>query len=329
MDLIADLLGPLDPIFVGVAVLVGFSILLLLWGLARIAGAGEERIEERLEQFTARMEEAPVQAAAERARPLFVERINEAMARRSFAEQTATDLARADLKLTVAEYILFNLASVFIGLLLGILLFQDVLGIVGGVVGIFFPRLYVRLRQGRRLNSFNNQLGDAISLLANSLRSGYSLLQAMETVANELSPPISDEFGRVIREIGLGISNEDALNNLLRRIDSDDLDLMITAINVQHEVGGNLAEILDSIGHTIRERVRIQGEIRTLTAMQRGSGYILSLLPVALFGFMYIMNRPYMSILFEDQCGVAMLITAVFGIVTGFLAIRKLVAIEV
>ncbi|MFQ5945554.1 MAG: hypothetical protein ACE5NC_04810, partial [Anaerolineae bacterium] len=101
MDLMADLLGPLDPIFVGVAILVGFSILLLLWGLARISGSGEERIEARLEQFTERVEEIAVQDAGDRARPLFVDRLNEAMARRSFAEQTATDLARADLKLTV------------------------------------------------------------------------------------------------------------------------------------------------------------------------------------------------------------------------------------
>jgi len=127
----------------------------------------------------------------------------------------------------------------------------------------------------------------------------------------------------------LGLSNEEALNNLLRRVNSDDLDLMITAINVHHEVGGNLAEILDTIGHTIRERVRIKGEIRTITAGQRFSGYVIAFLPFALGAFLFTMNREYMSVLFTDQCGLAMLIAAAVGMVTGFLIIRRIVAIEV
>ncbi len=118
------------------------------------------------------------------------------------------------------------------------------------------------MRKRKRLNAFNDQLGDTITLLANSLRSGYSIVQSMETVANQLPDPMAGEFHRVTQEIGLGLHYEQALNNMLRRIPSDDLDLMITAINIQGKVGGNLAEILDTIGHTIRERVRIKGEIR-------------------------------------------------------------------
>jgi len=179
------------------------------------------------------------------------------------------------------------------------------------------------------LIAFNNQLGDTITLLANSLRSGYSLLQSMETVAKELAPPVSEEFGRVVREIGLGLSNQEALDNLLRRVNSDDLDLMITAITVHHEVGGNLAEILETIGHTIRERVRIKGEIRTITAGQRASGYIIAVLPLGLGAFLFTMNREYMSVLFTDQCGLAMLIAAAMGMASGFFIIRRIVAIEV
>ena len=130
----------------------------------------------------------------------------------------------------------------------------------------------MRFLQGRRLNAFNNQLGDTIVLLSNALRSGYSLLQSMETASRELSQPMAGELQRVTREVGLGLTIQDALANMMRRMPSDDLDLLITAINVQHEVGGNLAEILDTIAHTIRERIRIVGEIRTITAQQRLSG---------------------------------------------------------
>jgi tight adherence protein B len=261
--------------------------------------------------------------------PPIVAGLNRAIARQSFGERIATELARADLKLTVAEYFLFNVASMLIGFLIGLLLFRNILAIVGGLLGFYIPRLYVKMRQRRRLIAFNNQLGDTITLLANSLRSGYSLLQSMETVAKELAPPVSEEFGRVVREIGLGLSNEEALNNLLRRVNSDDLDLMITAINVHHEVGGNLAEILETIGHTIRERVRIKGEIRTITAGQRFSGYVIAFLPFGLGAFLFIVNREYMSVLFTDQCGLAMLIAAAMGMVTGFFIIRRIVAIEV
>jgi tight adherence protein B len=189
--------------------------------------------------------------------------------------------------------------------------------------------LFLRFRQTRRLYAFNDQLNDAITLLANSLRSGYSLLQSMEMVGRELPPPMSEEFQRVTREIGLGLSNQDALNNLLRRIESDDLDMMITAINIHHEVGGNLAEILDTIGHTIRERVRIKGEIRTLTAMARYSGYLVSILPVAVAGLLFVMNTDYMSGLWQDPCGVQMILVAGIGMVSGWIIIRRVVNIDI
>lgn len=319
----------MDPIPI-IAAMAGLSIIVLFWGVARTIGGESDLIQTRLGQYAGREAESPSVAAEKEATvPPIVAGLNRAIAEQSFGERMAIELARADLKLTVAEYFLFNLASALIGFLIGLLLFQNILAIVGGLLGFYLPRLYVRMRQGRRLIAFNNQLGDTITLLANSLRSGYSLLQSMEMVAKELAPPISEEFGRVVREIGLGLSNEEALKNLLRRVDSDDLDLMITAINVHHEVGGNLAEILDTIGHTIRERVRIKGEIRTITAGQRFSGYVIAFLPFALGGFLFMVNREYMSVLFTDQCGLAMLIIAAVGMVTGFFIIRRIVVIEV
>jgi tight adherence protein B len=151
----------------------------------------------------------------------------------------------------------------------------------------------------------------------------------METVSRELPPPISVEFARVVREVGLGLSNEQAMNNMLRRIQSDDLDLMLTAVNVQHEVGGNLAEILEIIGYTIRERVRIKGEIRVLTAQGTISGYVISFLPIALGLILYLMNPDYIGAMFQELCGWIMVGVALTGIVIGFIAIRKIVQIEV
>jgi tight adherence protein B len=187
----------------------------------------------------------------------------------------------------------------------------------------------VKMRQRKRLNLFSDQLGDAINLLANGMRSGYSLLQALDAVASEMPPPIAEEFQRVVREIGLGVSNQRAMNNMLRRMPSDDLDLMITAINVQHEVGGNLAEILETISHTIRERVRIKGEIRVLTSQQMISGYVISFLPIGLGLVLFALNPEYMSRMFQDVCGIAMMAVGGIMMISGFFAIQKIVNIEV
>lgn len=310
--------------------MAGLSIIALFLGMARTISGESDLIETRLGRYAAREAESPLLTGEkEQKAPPLVAGLNRAIAQQSFGERMATELARADLKLTVPEYFLFNVASVLIGFLLALLLFRNILAIVGGLLGFYLPRLYVKMRQRRRLIAFNNQLGDTITLLANSLRSGYSLLQSMETVAKELAPPVSQEFGRVVREIGLGLSNQEALNNLLRRVNSDDLDLMVTAINVHHEVGGNLAEILDTIGHTIRERVRIKGEIRTITAAQRATGYIIAFLPFGLGAFLFVVNREYMSALFTDQCGLAMIVAAAMGMIAGFFIIRRIVTIEV
>ena len=150
------------------------------------------------------------------------------------------------------------------------------------------PRFWLGRRKNGRLGAFNKQLPDTITLIANALRAGSSFLQAIELVVRESRPPISTEFGRVIREVNLGLPFDQALENMVRRVRSDDLELMATAISIQHQVGGNLAEILDSIAYTIRERVRIKGEIRTLTAQQRLSGYVVGFLPIGLAGFLFV-----------------------------------------
>jgi tight adherence protein B len=189
--------------------------------------------------------------------------------------------------------------------------------------------MWVGRRQTGRLNAFNNQLADTVVLMGNSLRSGMSLLQAMDMVAREGNPPISEEFARVTREVGLGISPQDALLHLVRRIRSEDLDLMVTAINVQHEVGGNLARILNTIADTIRERVKLKGEINTITSQQRMSGYILALLPVFVGGFLTLASPGYILPMFSGFPYLILPIAGGISIVLGFLVIQQIVNIEV
>ena len=208
--------------------------------------------------------------------------------------------------------------------------------LIGGLIGFLLPRFWLSRRKSGRLNAFNKQLPDTITLIANALRAGSSFLQAIELVVRESRPPISTEFGRVIREVNLGLPFDQALENMVRRVRSDDLELMATAISIQHQVGGNLAEILDSIAYTIRERVRIKGEIRTLTAQQRMSGYVVAGLPIGLAGILFVIAPNFMKPMFDNPpailglpAGVVILMFGGFMMFLGFLFIRQIVDIEV
>jgi tight adherence protein B len=310
------------------AAVVAVAVLLLFIGLSRGGQASDAVIEERLDRYASRPDEKEGKKAKKRRSAM--DGLEDVVTSRGFAASMKVDLARADLKLRVAEFMMLTVLSVFAFFLLGRLIFGSALfGLLFGVIGFFVPRIYVNSRKSRRIRAFNDQLGDTITLLANSLRSGYTIVQSMNTVAEQLPDPIAAEFRRVTQEITLGLHYEEALNNMLRRVPSDDLDLMITAVNIQGKVGGNLAEILDTIGHTIRERVRIKGEIRVLTAQQMISGYILTGLPVALGLILYLINKTYMGRLFTDPCGWIMIGVSAFMIFIGFMIIRKIVNIEV
>jgi tight adherence protein B len=245
------------------------------------------------------------------------------------AVRISRDLARANLKLHVSEYyyIRFGIA-LFLGAVLW--LFRDPLsGIFGIAIGYFLPRIWVGRRISGRLGAFNKQLPDTITLLSNSLRAGSSFLQSIELVSREGNPPMAEEMGRVVREVNLGLGMEEALNNLVRRIKSEDLDLMVTAISIQQQVGGNLAEILDTIAFTIRERVRIKGEINTLTAQGRYSGYLVAMLPVGLAFMLNLINPAFMEPLFTQLIGRIALGVGIVMELIGFFIIQKMVDIKV
>jgi tight adherence protein B len=239
------------------------------------------------------------------------------------------DLARANLKLTVSEYYYTRLA-VAAGLGLVLFLFRDpVSGIIGVVLGYFLPRFWVGRRIGGRLSAFNKQLPDTITLVSNSLRAGSSFLQSIELVSRETPAPMGEEMLRVVREVNLGLSMEEALHNTVRRIKSEDLDLMVTAISIQQSVGGNLAEILDTIAFTIRERVRIKGEVNTLTAQGRYSGYLVAFLPIAIAGMINMISPAFMQPLFTNTIGQILVAVGVVMMTIGFVAIQKITNIKV
>ncbi len=259
--------------------------------------------------------------------------IDKAIAKRPFAQRWRTQLARADLKLTVAEFAALHIVSVigFFGVGYFVLFRGDlIMSIVAGFIGFFFPRIYVSRATSQRLSRFENQLPDTLGLWVNALRSGFSVLQAMEAISRDAPEPTATEFKRVVQEVQLGIDVEDALEHLLARVESDDLDLVVTAVNIQREVGGNLAEILETISHTVRERVKIKGEIRVMTSQGRATGYLISGLPIAVALFLSIIQPNFMNPMFESRtCGWPLLGIGLALIGMGMAAIQKIVNIEI
>lgn len=256
--------------------------------------------------------------------------LDQMIARRSWAEREASELTRADLPLRVGEYLILRWVCAAALAVVAMLLAGNLVAAgAAGAVGYVLPRLWVKHCQKRRRRKFDDQLVEAVMLLASTLKSGYSFLQGMEAIAREMPPPISQEFERLIREIGVGARADEALLRLIERVRSDDLELVITAIMIQRTVGGELAGILDNIVKTVRERQRIHRDIATLTAQQRWSGYIIGALPVALISMISFINPGYAGELLFTPHGHIMLAVAVVMEVVGFFMIRRIIAIEV
>ncbi len=312
-----------------------FVLILIGVGIYFTISSQKSEEEQRLGDYIE--PEVPVIEQKKAAQSPVTEWLTKRVEKSSYGDRIARDLARADLKLKPGEYIGLMVISSFAVGVLGYFIGQNstLLGLAGLVFGAFLPGMYVRNQQSKRLIKFNDQLADMLSLMVNGLRAGFSTLQAMEAVSKELPAPISDEFRRVVQEIQLGVTTEKALDNLLRRIPSDDLDLVITAMNVQREVGGNLAEILETISHTIRDRVKLKGEIRVLTSQMMYSGKFLSVLPIGLSLLLYLLNRSYIMVLVDPQanakipCGYIAIGGAVVLIVVGYIVMQKMATIEV
>jgi tight adherence protein B len=241
----------------------------------------------------------------------------------------AEQLNRADLKLRTSEYFMIQIGSAVLVALIVFVRFHVLVGWLVLFLGYLLPGFYVKYRINKRLKAFNNQLGDTLTLLSNALKAGYSFAQAIDTVAKNAVPPIADEFARAVREMNLGGSPDEALQNITKRIASADFDLVATAYSIHRTVGGNLAEILDNIAYTIRERVRIKGEIATLTAQARASGTLITFLPIVLAAFMFFVTPSYFRPMFDNFIGWILIAIGIFMIFIGNLIIRRVIAIEV
>ena len=336
-----------DVMTLAVAAVAAAAIFLIAIGVAT-SGSGSG-VSARLERYAAGRESGKAASTGQGGlqellnQSVALAQLNRVVEGRDFGANLARDIARADLRLKPSEFLaiwavsIVGLPLLFIVFSVGLSALRNPLALlIAAFIGFMLPRFWLGRRKGGRLGAFNKQLPDTITLLANGLRAGSSFLQAVELVVRESRPPVSTEFSRVIREVNLGLPFEQAMENMVRRVRSDDLELMATAINIQHTVGGNLAEILDSIAYTIRERIRIKGEIRTLTAQQRLSGYVVGFLPIGLAGFLFVAAPNFMSPMFEKPpealglpLGVVILGLGGFMMFIGFMLIRRIVDIEV
>src|SRR5581483_3123486 len=236
------------------------------------------------------------------------------LANPNLSEKLEEQLERADMTIRPGEYIVTRFVIAAVALVLPLLLVPGVLGFViaaaGAVVGYNLPKLYMNRRRKGRVEKLNAQLPEALVMISNSLKAGFGLLQALNVASDQLTHPISTELSRTIHEMNVGSSAEEALVGLADRSGSYDMDIVVTAILVQRTVGGNLGEILDNVAETMRERIRIRGEIKTLTSQQKLTGIVIGLLPIGVGILFSIMSWEYIAPLFTTMTGKGMLVVA-------------------
>ena|SRR5579859_1580884 len=313
---------------------------LLGYGLYLQATRRKAILAERLETYTTIEEEAARTTQSEQQTLSQVPRFLHLVLGRGYMSRLEEELARADIPMRPSEYVLLRLVLAGLGFLMGrYALGYTHSGLILAVCGFIAPVIFVRTHQSSRRTKFVKQLADALMLLTNSLRSGYGFLKGLELVAKEMGDPISKELNRMLREVNLGATIEDALVNLGRRVNSQDLDIVIGAFLVQKDVGGNLTEIMEKVAETIRERLRIQGDIRVLTTQGKLSGLVVGLMPVVVFMLLLMWAPEYFNTLFgpplipvgnfQIPMGVLMLAGAVFWQLIGAYMILKIVSVKV
>ncbi|MCS6887845.1 MAG: type II secretion system F family protein [Chloroflexus sp.] len=258
------------------------------------------------------------------------ERLNELMSQRSFARRIAHSLEQANLPLTITEYLLLRAAVPLLLAGLAWWLWQNLLAILpAATLGFLLPEWWIAMRQNSRRQEFNAQLPETLTIIVNGLRGGFSLVQTLRLVAQEAREPTRLEFERTSQEITLGIPLADALDNLAQRMDSDDMNMVVTAIKINARVGGNLAEILQNISSTIRERSKLRQEVRVMTSMQRLSAWIVGLIPIGLALFILAVNPGYILVVFKPGWPILIPIIASVFWITGFIVIRRIANIRI
>ncbi|AEF94048.1 Type II secretion system F domain protein [Desulfotomaculum nigrificans CO-1-SRB] len=318
-----------------IAFLTFITVALLVLGLYQLLTKDTWEIKRRMQKITARtfrqrMAQTNCGENQTSTWRQLLARWSVIFAKRGISQRMEAELIKADIPLRGEEFVVLVLLLGLVSSLFFLMLtLNATISLIVGICGLIIPCLILRMARQKRLAKFNAQIGDALVIMANSLRSGFSFLQAMDMVRKELPNPISREFGRAFQEMSLGTPTEEALQNMAQRVKSDDLDLVITAVLIQRQVGGNLAEVLDNIADTIRERVRIKGQIRSITAQGRISGMVIGFLPFALAALMLVISPQYIMTLFNSKIGLIMVASAIFSEVIGVVAIKKIVDIEV
>lgn len=314
----------------GAAMVASVAVLAFLFGLRRLLRR-DVTVDARLSTYLEAGSGVPgIEVEAVPTTPAFAERLNNVIKQQSFAERIEQDLLQADVPLTVPEYLLVRIGVALLLAIIALLVWRSILAIPPALlVGYVIPIFWLRRRRTLRNRAFNDQLAETLALIAASMRGGFSLLQSVAQVAKDAPEPTKRELMRVGQEIQLGLSLPQALDNLAVRMESEDLDLVVTAIKIHARIGGNLTSILDTISNTIRERSRLRRDVRVITSMQRISSYVIGFLPIGLALVIFTINPKYMSKLFLPGWTLCIPIGAAFFWLVGFLVIRKIVDIKV
>lgn len=308
------------------------------YGLLLFFRGSDARVRSRVRQFVASPTRTGVVtegAERDKLRAALFAGIDTRWERFAVFKKIRADLERADLHLTVSEVALLQICvGIAVAVTLWLLspsvaLLNLLLVPVGFLIGAYLVRAYIPFVAGRRLRRFEDQLPDTLSLLASSVRGGFSLFQALQLLARESPEPSKTEYLRVVQEMSLGATLDTALGGLSNRIPTEDIDILVTAITLQAQTGGSLAHILDVLAHTVRERHRVQREIRSLTAQARFSAYLLAMLPISLLGVMFVISPTYISHLFKPGWVLCMPIGALIMSIVGFFSMKKIASIDV
>jgi tight adherence protein B len=291
---------------------------------------GRQRLEDYQREIWQESPEAQL-SLGEESRDIFESKKSKGLFSSTRAYKSLENkLAQGDIYLYPGEFVLIVLVwRAILGGLLYLISRIPMMFILGVIMSIIFGNIHLNSRMQRKVRAFNNQIVDMLTLMSNGLKAGFSLLQTIGIVSEDMQPPISREFGRMLRQINMGLPLEDGLNELLDRVKSPDLELVVTAILIQRQVGGNLSEVLDNISHTIRERVILKNQVKVLTSQGRLSGIIISLLAPALAFIIYMMNPEFMVVLVKEPLGIVMLVVAVILQIIGVVFIRRIVDIDI
>jgi tight adherence protein B len=316
----------MDMMLTGAAALIGLSVFLAVLGLTSLINATSE-VDDRLEAYATMS--APFGTSADESVGLG-QRMDSYLSDRSFAGSIRASLAAADVKLNVAEYLLIKIAIVLLPFLV-LWLFTGYLisGILFALIGYLIPEIWLRRRQRKRVHEFTLQLPDTLALIVGGLRAGFSLQQSMLNVSKEAPEPTATEFMRLGQELQLGVPLQQVLDGMVRRIKSPDLEMIVSVFKIHARVGGNLSLVLENVGATIRDRVRLRREVQVITAQQRYASYVLGALPIVLGMMLMAINPAYMMEMFHWNIYLCIPIGAFIMTIAGFIVIRRIVDIKI